>query len=322
MDARVEAFSCLISENSLRCEQGLPISDDLLAALLEDPARIFVGGGRGPISVRYEPVDVSWYEQPPLPDPLGRFASIAHEVSQEFVRRLSFDRNFCYRIHRFRLSSPDGWSSLIDSALAHEMQSEGIHVSNVGGFHSKTDLFQPGRFSDALYLRHRIAACVKQAAAADSAMVVMAGETPPPSPRLSVDESPAGWANVSRKGTLNILHNHADAVLATVFYAQVPPGEGGSLLLRLTPGTGNGFADPDEAIHVPRMWSVHQNSCQNAEKRCSSTQLGVVEYVEVHPEPGVLMVFPGWLPHSVTPHFNSEPRISFASNWDLPVNEL
>lgn len=41
---------------------------------------------------------------------------------------------------------------------------------------------------------------------------------------------------------------------------------------------------------------------------------GLVDYAEFIPSPGTLLLFPGWLSHSVAPHFGIEPRISFASN--------
>lgn len=339
---KVDSFAPVVESAKQAGGLGLPLPSIVLSALLEDPGKTLLGMASDSTSV-YEQVDLLWNGLEPIPVPIsvGCREAILHEVSQSFVRRLSFDRYRCYRVHRFILPALECWSGLTTSALEREQSAnpeDSMFVSNVGGFHSAQDLFAPGRYSGAENLSRCIASCVQRAAIVDAAEVLAAGETPPPSPFCNALEAECGgWANVSHKGALNMLHTHADAALATVFYAQVPPGCSGSIMLRFTPGVGQGFSEPDEEKHVPRMWAAPSgcDACRPwpsmcAEKHvcreCGATvadthRCGTVRFAEVQPIQRSLLVFPGWLSHSVLPHFSEEPRISFASNWQLPRAE-
>jgi len=350
--SKVVAFAAVVESARQASGQGLPLPTSVLNALLEDPARILLGSDHDSASA-YEQVDLLWKSLAPFPVPISIDCreNISHEVSQTFVRHLPLDRYRCYRVHRFLLPVLDFWSRLIISALEHEHAAhpdDSMFVSNVGGYHSAQDLFVSTRYAGAENLARCIASCVQRAAIADAAEFSETGETAPPSPCSNALEAECGgWANVSRKGALNMLHTHADAALATVFYAQVPPGCGGSLLLRLTPGNGKGFSEPDEEKHVPRMWPASVGSdpcgigpaseqqqqqqqqqyekhhvCQDCGCKCADThRCATVRFAEVPPIQRSLLLFPGWLSHSVLPHFSEEPRISFASNWQLPCAE-
>ena len=160
---------------------------------------------------------------------------LQHEVSQTFCRPLSFERSGSFRIHRFHMRC-EGAERFNDALARYALKREagpdlskdavpdGIQVSNVGGFHSKQDLFDK---EDALlrHLKHLIAECVAAAAAADAQEFQAQGGAAPHLPSgqeevLQLDSNPDGWVNVSRKGHLNYLHNHADASVATVYYAR------------------------------------------------------------------------------------------------------
>ena len=132
-------------------------------------------------------------------------------------------------------------------ALNEDAVPDGIQVSNVGGFHSKQDLFRLAQGharadkEDAflLHLKHLIAECVAAAAAADAQEFQAPGEVAPHLPSgqeevLQLDSDPDGWVNVSRRGHLNYLHNHADASVATVYYARASGPFRNSLLCALT----------------------------------------------------------------------------------------
>jgi len=312
------AFGKVVEAAEEAVTNGGPLPPEVLGALLEDP--IHVSRGKFGQAV-YERVELQWESLEPVSMQVLDDSDVvaAHEVTQSFVRRLSFGRHRCYRVHRFLLPALDSWPALVGSSIRREQASvpgDYVHVSNVGGFHSVRDLFTSDRHPGADALMKCIAGCLRRVAVVDAALVEAAGETPPPSPRSSEDSGicdiPDGWVNVSRRGALNHLHHHADAALATVFYAQVP-GEGGSLLLRLTPGQGQGLAEPDEERHVPQMWAA-----ADAEVPSGLERSGVVRYIEVVPAERTLLVFPGFVSHSVAPHFSRHPRVSIASNWDWP----
>ncbi|CAE7675137.1 unnamed protein product [Symbiodinium sp. CCMP2456] len=304
-----------------------------LWALLEAPVDVFARQGSCPEGQSYEELPLEWSSCGQVETEIETASRLQHEVSQTFCRPLSFERSGSFRIHRFHLSC-EGAERFNDAlaryalkreaglALSKDAVPDGIQVSNVGGFHSKQDLFRLAQGharadkEDALllHLKHLIAECVAAAAAADAQEFQDREEVAPHLPSgqeevLQLDSNPDGWVNVSRKGHLNYLHNHADASVATVYYARVQPDSGGSLLLRLSPGYGPGMMEPDEERHVPWMWSSDGQPISRSP----------VQYAELRPSPGTLVIFPGWLSHSVSPTTCAEARISFASNWDLPT---
>lgn len=311
-------FESAVKDAEKASLSGDPLPPSTLSALLEEPRYVLLGGSLPLAGRSYQQVELTWAN-------MGTLAStcMMHEVSQSFERRLWMGRRKCYRLHRFSIEGggDDMSASLASLALlrnASAFPEDDLYVSNVGGFHSSRDLFRRREQQAVMQLQSIISTCVRAAAAADKQEFVAVGETPPNSEPNSDDEvdiddeGTDGWLNVSRRGDLNNLHHHSDAVMATVFYAQVPKDHtGGALLLRLTPGTGQGSAEPDEDLHVPRMWNCGAEIHGHVEEDGD-----VVMFAEVQPKSGTLLVFPGWLSHSVAPHFSDESRISVASNWD------
>jgi hypothetical protein len=336
----INSFAPVVESAKQAIGLGLPLPSTVLSALLETPSKTSSGTEPNDSTTLFEQVDLVWSSIEPVLVPISVCPgeTILHEVSQSFVRRLKHGRYRCYRLHRFILPDLECWSDLIKSALKHEQSAEekSLLISNVGGFHSAQDLFASGRYVGADDLSRCIAACVQRTAVVDAAEVLAAGDTPLPSP-FSNESAVDGWANVSRQGALNVLHTHADIALATVFFAQVPPGGGGSTMLRFTPGPGQGCSEPDEERHVPRMSAAPDGCevCRTWPRMCAERHLcrecgatvadthmhGPVRFAEVPPIQRSLLVIPGWLSHSVAPHFSEKPRISIASNWQLPCAE-
>ncbi|CAK0788656.1 unnamed protein product [Prorocentrum cordatum] len=298
----------------------------VLAALLEDPTPIFVGRQQS-ADTAYQEVAVEWQPHPDVPlQACGQIGTVLHEASQPFRRPLSFGRLRTFRLHRFSLQGQEVEATmreLSEFASSHaklrksaSVGEEAVRGSNLRGFQDIVSAEQPLMAA----LRALFTDCVRRAAAADTAEVTAAGEmTPPPSPRCS-DEDFCAWMNVSGKGAMNILHNHGTNAYGAVLYTQVPAQEGGqvacdrgALLLRLSRGSGARFMEPDEDLHVPRMGNGNADGVGSV--GTESEETGVVRYVRVQPHTGSLMVFPGWLPHSVTPHFEDSDRVCYASNW-------
>jgi uncharacterized protein (TIGR02466 family) len=104
------------------------------------------------------------------------------------------------------------------------------------------------------------------------------------------------WANVSPAGGFHTLHAHPGFSFSGVYY--VSDG---------APKTASAgrleFADPRSNTYLP---GVEQFS---------------VAGLSFAAEPGMLIIFPAWLQHNVTPHDGSSNRISIAFNVRLKKRE-
>lgn len=102
-------------------------------------------------------------------------------------------------------------------------------------------------------------------------------------PRAKVNR---GWANVNPPGTVNAVHIHPKSILSGVFYVAAPEDSGN---LRL---------------HDPRPAALMTGDLPDY----------VSSPVEIPPKPGMLLLFPAWLPHEVLENRSQEDRISIAFN--------
>lgn len=98
------------------------------------------------------------------------------------------------------------------------------------------------------------------------------------------------WANVNPPGGLNSAHGHPNNWLSAVYYVQIPPGTGA---IR--------FADPRPQAQV-LMPPVSERTGFTAND------------ITVEAKPGRLVLFPGWLLHSVPVNRSQQERISLAFN--------
>jgi uncharacterized protein (TIGR02466 family) len=102
--------------------------------------------------------------------------------------------------------------------------------------------------------------------------------------RLSV------WANVNRRGDFNQVHTHPGATWSGVYYVDHGEAEGAA------PATSIQLFDPDAArtnLFFPEL---------------------VASSITFKPEPGLMILFPSYVPHAVPPHSGDRPRISVAFN--------
>ncbi|HNR75719.1 MAG TPA: putative 2OG-Fe(II) oxygenase [Parvularculaceae bacterium] len=98
-------------------------------------------------------------------------------------------------------------------------------------------------------------------------------------------------------------HNHV-AHIAAVYYVQTPPFEGRPLIDADSDMTD--YWRPEEGVlilHDPRF-----NASLNG---------GWQHFARVYPKPGLLVMFPAFLWHEVTPHHSNAPRLSVAANFTL-----
>ena len=167
-------------------------------------------------------------------------------------------------------------AALAKQILSRREQDEGLKFSNRGGWQSTHDFV---RWSGEAGLTVINRACELATAYTTRVQAPL---------RWSVD----AWANVSGPGAFNMPHVHGGTYWAAVYYVRVGDGEGGELVL-----------------HDPRMPGLRMHAPGVRFKN-----LGPEVKADIKPEEGLLVLFPGWLSHSVEPWQGSGERISVAMN--------
>ncbi|MEL6220369.1 MAG: 2OG-Fe(II) oxygenase family protein [Pseudomonadota bacterium] len=171
--------------------------------------------------------------------------------------------------------------ALYAEIMAKETKSEGSQRSNIGGWHSDRDLLLWG--TDAVTrLRKRM-----QKMSKDLTKATLRGTT-----GTKVTFLIEAWANVSRHGHYNKAHIHPGSHWSGVYYVSVGEPEPGS--------DYNGaleFLDPRNAIN---MVTLPDGSFAEGQR--------------LHPVPGLMVMFPSWLRHTVHPFYGTGERISIAFN--------
>jgi hypothetical protein len=122
--------------------------------------------------------------------------------------------------------------------------------------------------------------------------------------------SPSGvdvvlFSNYAHHGEFTVVHNHNADVVA-VYYAQVPDHARPPVFLPSPDCDDDYFAQEDGALllHDPRF-------------NANLAGAGQRDYVKVFPRPGLMVLFPGYLWHSVTPHRGERPRLAISANFRL-----
>ncbi len=173
-------------------------------------------------------------------------------------------------------------SELCRRILAQEQDSHGRSKSNIGGWHSETGTLEwlgpPGQ--------SLVERFVKMANHATTQLLVAYGRQP-----AEFAWTFQAWANVNRAGDFNKTHTHPGATWSGTYYVDAgnPTGESG-------PATPLQIIDPFLS-------------------RDSTFFPGLIRTsVYVHPVPGMMVLFPSYVPHMVFAHRGDQPRISIAFN--------
>ncbi|MBI1300430.1 MAG: hypothetical protein GC137_02115 [Alphaproteobacteria bacterium] len=114
------------------------------------------------------------------------------------------------------------------------------------------------------------------------------------------------FANYSKKGGFVPFHNHLSNV-SGVFYVSVPDFNDKPLFFQ---GTHADYWRQDQGVlilHDPRF---NASLAEHTSK----------QYAKFFPRPGMGIIFPSYLYHSVTPHFEDEDRVSLAINFSVIDN--
>lgn len=158
--------------------------------------------------------------------------------------------------------------------MAHD---PGIKRSNLGGWHSDTDLLEWGGEP-----AQRIAAHALGLANANTRTARGA----------NLHWHIVAWANVNGPGSGNSAHVHGGNFWSAVYYVKVPVGEGGHLRL-----------------YDPRMPALRMHS-----PVLRFADLGPEVTHKMKPREGQIILFPAWLSHSVEAWDGKDNRISIAMN--------
>lgn len=182
-------------------------------------------------------------------------------------------------------NSDDLNKRLRDAILETERREPGLSRSNVGGWHSKDDLFR-WKTPAVGELLERVMTATKEMTAKVCGEAVRGS-----APEVAV----SGWANVSRNGHYNAVHNHIRYTWSGVYYVTLGENDTASqnsgVIEFLDPRLG---IDPD---------ALPGNTFK--------------PHLRVYPEAGTMLMFPAWLQHWVHPFHGESERISIAFNVKL-----
>lgn len=170
---------------------------------------------------------------------------------------------------------------LRERILAHEAESRGVAKSNSGGWHSETGQLEFCGDAGRRLVEHMYAL-------ADEATRRLAAEQ-----RKEIGGcrwTLSAWVNVNRSGNFNKMHVHPASTWSGTYYVDAgdPVDAGGGTPLHLfDPCAGRSTS------FLPHI---------------------VSDSIYINPKPGLMVLFPSYVPHMVFPHARTGPRISIAFN--------
>ena len=174
--------------------------------------------------------------------------------------------------------------NIINDCLSWKISSGGLKKSNAGGWHSENTLFkrkEPNiRSLCDLFLN-----------AANQSVLRFV----PSFPFDKYNLLPEGWVNIGSKLSFNFPHFHPGYNLSGVYYLKVSKARSGhSGLLQ--------FLDPRGSV------KPFSQGVRELEKAFD-------DKFTIRPDENLLIIFPSWLHHWVTPNLEDEERISMAFNF-------
>jgi uncharacterized protein (TIGR02466 family) len=189
-----------------------------------------------------------------------------------------------------QVTDPETLNALLRDAIIEQMgATEGLAISNIGGWHSGTNMLDWGG-EPANQL------CSKIVDAVDRFTVdIRAGES------RRHGWLPEMWANVSPSGASNRHHCHPGSYWSAVYY--VDDGYEGSLDRSL---------GGELVLYDPRMPMVRMTAPDLRFRRPGAEPEH--DEVRLRPATGRIVIFPSWLNHSVAEFRGSGTRISIAVN--------
>lgn len=188
------------------------------------------------------------------------------------------------------LQSEAGIAALRQAIEAeHARDSRGVSISNIGGWHSNTQMISWGGEA-------------ARAMAFKAMQMADAQTLDARSPQASrFGWIPEMWANISRTGHANQYHFHPGSFWSAVAY--IDDGYGGDS----DPDLGGELQLLDPRMPMVRMTAPDLRML-DADGEVQATELSV------RPKTGMIVLFPSWLQHAVRPFAGRGTRISVAIN--------
>ena len=201
------------------------------------------------------------------------------ELSEPKIFNLFPNPIFCYKANTFNNED----QSLVDECIAWRESSDGMKKSNSGGWHSEKTLFKRNEPN----IKNLCNLFVK---ATNNALLRFCPSFPFDKYNIHAE----GWVNIGSKLSFNYPHNHPDSNFSGIYYVKVPTKRKDSGLLQFLDPRGNvrPYALGVNELHEP----FNDN-------------------FTIVPEDKMLIIFPSWLKHWVTPNLQEEDRISIACNF-------
>src|SRR5262245_30094263 len=118
------------------------------------------------------------------------------------------------------------------------------------------------------------------------------------------------FSNYAGKGDFTVVHNH-NADLVGIYYVKTAEYGRSGVVVPDPDGDYDYFAAEDGALilHDPRF-------------NANLAAVRARDYVKVFPRPGLMLIFPGYLWHSVTPHLGDFRRLALSANFCLRWPEM
>jgi uncharacterized protein (TIGR02466 family) len=169
--------------------------------------------------------------------------------------------------------------TIVQEAYAFQKSDKGVVISNVGGYQSTTLTLQdrvPPTLTKLLeILTEQCQTCAKEFGFGR---------------RLGIANY---WININKKNHYNKMHIHSSSILSGCYYAATTPQSGNIIL----------HNRPEASYILGEMKNIGAG-----ESRYTATAQAF------QPKAGAVLVFPGWLQHSVEENKSDQDRISIAFN--------
>lgn len=172
-------------------------------------------------------------------------------------------------------------AELRERILAHASSGKGEQKTNVGGWHSET-----GQLEFCGEAGRRLILHMYELGDEATRRVLAEYGHPPRTMRWTL----YAWANVNRLGDFNRVHTHPGSTWSGTYYVDTGEPE-----------------DPDSGTPI-HLYDPCQGRANTFLPPFASSS------VTLRPEPGMMILFPSYLPHMVFAHRGRQPRISIAFN--------
>jgi uncharacterized protein (TIGR02466 family) len=170
-------------------------------------------------------------------------------------------------------------SDIAQDAYAYQQSDKGVVISNVGGYQSTT-----------LTMQDRVPPAITRLLGVLAEQCQICAREFGFERRLGIANY---WININKKNNYNKMHIHSSSILSGCYYAATPP-RSGSIIFHNRPEASYILGEMKQVGARESMFTTTSQACE--------------------PKAGAVLVFPGWLQHSVEENKSEQDRISIAFN--------